>query len=452
MLIIGAVTLVPNLAAQTLGTSARMSGMANSSAALVNGVDAIGVNPALIRPEEGVTFSVGLLPFGSNLNTDFIDYDTYKNYFTGVNDARNRRVPRYLTTDDKNVILSKFQNQTGMMSHDIRYSLLSAVVAARFGTFGFAISDRTGSNVAIPKEMLEFMFFGNPPGRTFDFSSTHVSSSWTRQYAASFATRLYYTRRHFVSVGASVKYVHGFAYFGIERFNSGFTTDPDNFTVNGRADMLAMYAGSSDWISNNSVRYTMFPSPVGHGFGIDLGIHGEVNRNFSAGLSLLDLGSVTWDRGAKRISASEDFFIDDITTSDQVDEIKSRINGTEESIGSFSTPLPSTVIIAGVYSFPHFMRRDRYLHLAASYRQGLNEESGNTTKPRFGVGTEFQLLWNVAFRLGVNFGGITPMTFSGGVGFISDNFKLDVGTVDIAPAMTTSFTGVSFGVSTHFDI
>jgi hypothetical protein len=341
----------------------------------------------------------------------------------------------------------------GTFTHDIRYTLFNALISTKFLTIAVGVTERTGSNVALPRSFAEFTFFGNEPGKTYDFSETAVSSSWTRDYSLTVAQEFRLNRHIPLLIGASIKLVHGYGYFGIDRFNSNFTTDPETFVVSGTANMVSQYAGTKDWIgANNNFHYDLFPSPVGTGFGIDLGAHVQINRMISAGLSFVDLGSVTWDRGAYEISADEDFVIDDITSDGQVDEIKSRLEGQEYAVPSFSTPLPSAVILSGVISFPDFPKKNKYWHLTFTYRQGFNNLSGNSLRPRVGFGTEIELLYNVAFRFGANFGGIRPVMFGAGVGFIADNFKLDIGTMDITPHLTESFSAVAVGVSTHWDI
>ncbi len=447
------VALTAAAGAQTIGTSARLTGMGNSSAGLVRGLDALNVNPAQLVPNDGVTVSLGILPFGAQAGADFMDYATYEKYFTGTPNEKGVREATYLTTLDKQAILNTFQGEVGHFTHDIRYALGGLMISTKFLTVGFSVTERTGSNISLPRSFAEFTFFGNEPGKEFDFSKTEVSSSWTRDYALTVAQEFRLYRRIPVLVGASVKLVHGYGYFGLERFNSSFVTDPDTYEVRGTADMAARYAGSEEWLfANNDFHYTLFPDPVGSGIGFDLGANVQVNRYFSAGLSLVDLGSVTWNRRAHEISANEDFVIDDITTSDQVDEIKSRLNGQEYAIPSFSTPLPSAMIISGVFALPDMPRKGRNWYFTVAYRQGFNDVAGNSTSPRLGLGTEIELLYNVAFRLGANFGGIRPVTLGAGVGFIADNFKLDIGTMDVTPHLTNTFSAVAVGISSHWDI
>ncbi|MFZ1730185.1 MAG: DUF5723 family protein [Bacteroidota bacterium] len=445
--------LVSTAASQTIGTSARLTGMGNSSAGLVRGLDALNVNPAQLVPNDGVTVSLGILPFGAQAGADFMDYATYEKYFTGTASDRGKREPTYLSTLDKQAILGTFQGDIGHFTHDIRYQLGGIMVSTKFFTIGMSVTERTGSNISLPRSFAEFTFFGNEPGKQFDFSNTEVSSSWTRDYAVTVAQEFRLYRQIPVLIGASVKLVHGYGYFGLERFNSSFITDPETYEVRGTADMVARYAGSEDWMfANNDFHYTMFPDPVGSGFGFDIGTNVQFSRSFSVGVSLVDLGSVTWNRRAHEISANEDFVIDDITTTNQVDEIQNRLNGQEYEISSFSTPLPSAMIISGVLTVPDMPRKGRNWHFTAAYRQGFNDVAGNSTGPRLGLGTEIELLYNVAFRLGANFGGLRPVTFAAGFGLIADNFKLDIGTMDITPHLTQSYSAVAVGISSHWDI
>ena len=439
--------------AQTIGTSARLTGMGNSSAALVRGLDALNVNPSQIVPNDGVTVSFGVLPFGAQAGTDFLDYATYNQYFTGTAGEDGERTPTYLSTADKNALLNAFKGDVGHFTHDIRYTLFNALLSTRFLTVAVGITERTGSNVDLPRSFADFMFFGNEPGKTFDFSETAVSSSWTRDYSLTVAQEFRLYRRIPLLVGASLKLVHGYGYFGIDRFNSSFVTDPETFEVRGTADLVARYAGTKDWIgANNQFHYTLFPTPVGTGFGVDIGANVQLTRFLHAGFSLVDLGSITWDQGAREISANEDFVIDEISSEEQRQELQSTLDGKEYDIPSFSTSLPSAMIISGVLSLPDLPRRGKQWHFTFAYRQGFNDVSGNSTYPRVGLGTEIELLYNVAFRFGVNFGGIQPVVFGAGVGFIADNFKLDIGTMDITPHVSDAFSSVAVGVSSHWDI
>jgi hypothetical protein len=441
------------LHAQTIGTSARITGMGNSSVALVRGLDALNANPAQIVPDDGVVVSFGVLPFSAQASMDFLSYELYNRYFTGTLGSNRKRTPTFLTEEDKQTILSSFSCEVGNFTHDIRYTLFNAMVSTKLFTVAFGITERTGSNVSLPQSYADFLLFGNPPGKTFDFSATRVSSAWTRDYSLTVGREILSLHGMKLLAGISLKKVHGMAYFEVERFNSHVTTDADTYEIHGQADLVARYAGTKDWLTeNNSFHYQLFPTPVGSGWGLDIGANLRVNRMFSASLSLLDLGAIRWSDDTKQISASETFSIDDVSSDRQNEEIKQRLNGSERPISGFTTPLPSAMVVAGVLTIPNVPKRHSDWHFTFAWRQGFNSIAGNSTQPQFGLGTEIELLYNVAFRFGINAGGIRPVTFGAGIGFIADNFKLDIGTLDITPHLTERFSAVAVGISSHWDI
>ena len=57
--------------------SPRLSGMAGSNSAAY-GIDAAGINPALIAPEKGRVFEISILPAGGfRLGSNFLNNDMY---------------------------------------------------------------------------------------------------------------------------------------------------------------------------------------------------------------------------------------------------------------------------------------------------------------------------------------------------------------------------------------
>ncbi len=439
--------------AQNLGFNGRLTGMGNGAAALVRGTDALGTNPALIAPPTGSHASISVIPVGFHAGTDFLDFGTYKKYFTGVEDENGNRVGYYLNQNDKDIILGSFTGDAGTFGIAGNYRLLAATFGWKGFAFGLDMTDHIGSNGSIPKPFMEFMFNGNPPGKTFDFSGLQFRSSWTRSYSLSIAQTIQVGKVNTpVSVGASVKLVHGYGYFGVERFDSRFTTDPDSFVVYGRANMLANYAGT-EWLDNASIYLIqMFPNPVGSGISVDFGVHAQISPYLQVGASLTDIGSITWNRGAKKSEADEYFTINEVGTSDQTEDLKSRLNGKEAPIASFETPLPAALTLAASYSFPDILTNGKTLELAAALRQGFNGEPGNIEGTFIGVGAEYAFLDGVPLRLGASFGGYQPINMSMGIGFQLERFTLDLGTGNILSAFTDGFTSSSFAVTTHFDL
>jgi hypothetical protein len=440
------------VAGQTSGMNAQMIGSGSSASALVHGVDALGINPALIDPPKGKTVSFALVPTTFQAGTDFLDYDMYVKYFTGVRKDIYHEEPYYLTSADKQTILRSFKSDVGNIYTDDMLRLFGVTVGTAYFSLGVDVTDRIRTNIVLPRSLMEFVLYGNIPGRTFDLKSASVQSSWTRDYGITFARRFVIDphQNHSISVGATVKYLQGFGYFGVERFNSELTTDPETFVIDARADLQARYAGT-EWIIGRESGFNLFPAPVGSGFGLDIGAQMRVSDLFSFGAAITDFGSVKWTRNAKRISASDEFTLSDMTSDGQLDEIIDRLSATEYAVPSFSTSLPAAITFAGAFTLPTLFGRMRPLHVTVSVREGLSDDLENTTIPRFAAGLESHFTGYFAFRAGASFGGVSPAMLACGASLKMDRLTVDLATCNIEDIFTRHFSVISFAVSGRLD-
>jgi len=444
--------LALDLMAQDVSSNGRMAGMAYSADALMNGVDAINSNPAMLPLPKGSHVSFSVLPFSFQAGTDFFDFATYKKYFTGVV-INGLREPYYLNEVDKLSILSAFRGGVGTFNMHTNFQLFAASVDTPIGALAFSMTDKIVSGGTIPRDYFDFLLYGNTPGQNFDFSKTRIVSSWTRDYSITYAKRININpkRHQSISFGAAAKYIHGYGYFEIDRFDSHFKTDPDSFVVSGTADMHASYAGT-EWLAARDVfLFQLFPNPVGHGLGIDVGFQAEFSEYFRVGVSLVDIGAMTWNRTAREINTSENFSIENISSDEQIQEIKNRLNGTEYAVSSFSTELPTVATLSIAYSAYRFLGSERPLHLAFAIRQGFNNYPGNSTDPRVSIGSEWEFLESIPFRAGLSVGGNRPTLFSFGLGLKMDAMTMNIATNHIETLFSSAWSSASFAVSTRFD-
>jgi hypothetical protein len=440
-------------AAQTCGMNAQMIGSGASATALVQGVDALGINPALIDPPKGRTVSIALVPTTFQAGTDFLDYDMYVKYFTGVRKDIYHEEPYHLTSADKQVILRSFKSDVGRIYTDDMFRLFGATVGTAYFSLGVDVTDRVRTNITLPRSLMEFVLYGNIPGKTFDLKTARVQSSWIRDYGFTFARRFVINpqQNHSISVGATLKYLQGFGYFGVDRFNTVLTTDPDAFVIDAKADLQARYSGT-EWIIGRESQFNLFPAPVGSGLGLDFGAQMRVSDLFSFGVAITDFGSVKWTRNAKRISASDEFTLSDMTSDKQLNEIIDRLSATESNIPSFSTSLPSAITFAGAYTIPTLFGRMRPLHLTVAVREGLSDDIDNTTIPRFAMGLESHFTGYFAFRAGASFGGISPAMLACGASLKMDRLTVDLATCNVEDLFTRHFSVISFAVSGRLDL
>jgi len=432
-------------------------GMGRTSVASSRGLDAVGINPAnLARPCDGMV-SIALSPIAVSVGSDFLTNDLYTKYFTGVA-TDSGRIGYSLTDADKREILNAFPGSVGHAVADAEARPLGiAVSLGEVGTVALTMTDRVAGMIAIPRSYMEFLFNGNPPGSFYDFSESNGVVFWSREYAVSFGKNLpspVFLRS--LSVGASLKLVHGFGYYEVERFNSTLATSADGM-LDGTIDLLTRGAGL-DPTGNSSMRVSPFPDVAGRGFGLDLGAAGELTDFLRVGIGVTDIGSMTWDGNVRQTSALGTIHMDNPLDPAQRDSVEKALKGTTEQGSAFSTALP-TVLRLGVAVELHRLRGLKKLIMgellvAADYSQGLTGTYGSSTNPRVSLGMEYKPWSILPLRAGVSFGGVEAgVNVALGVGFHFGVFDLDLASENVEWIFSPSETahgslalGMRFGI------
>lgn len=176
-----------------------------------------------------------------------------------------------------------------------------------------------------------------------------------------------YTVNKKLTVGAKLKLLKGAANITTE--NAAFNlslSDTYAITVSGNADVRTSgiqnfdnenYDLADDWrdfLKNN-------------GFALDLGATYQVMDRLTVGLSLIDLGGITWKNNAygykldpaKATYTFEGVDIDDVLNGDisygesLADSIETYFKFSEGTIGSYRTPLPGKMYLSGSYQLKH---------------------------------------------------------------------------------------------------
>ncbi|MDH7515637.1 MAG: DUF5723 family protein [Bacteroidota bacterium] len=443
---------VTRVDAQVPTSSARLAGASYSNAALADGFEAVGVNPAQIGLGRGRTVSAAVFPFALNTGTDFFSYEAFDKYFRGV-PTNGGRTNYILSEDEKTALLDAFPGGNGRLYAGLDATLFAVSVTTTPVSLAFHLRDRIAGSAVIPRALADFFLFGNTPGKTFDFSDTRMASAWTREYGLTVGYRAAMTRFPYpaVSFGATVKLVHGFGYFGLERFDSRLTTEPDSFAVTGNTSIHVRYAGS-DWMQKADLAgFRLFPRPIGTGFAMDLGVLAELTSSLRFGLSVTDLGSVNWHANTYEISADGSFRIEQAASDDQFDAVTEELSGKPRPIPSFSAPLPVAVCASFAWRVPQGWRRPMPLTLTAAIRQGLNTAPGNSLLPHASIGTEWEAVETVTLRMGLGIGGGMPPSLAIGAGFHVGRVTLDLATSKADGLVSSVHRSASVAASCRLD-
>ena len=409
-------------------------GMGRTGAAAAFGLEAVGVNPAnLLRPSQQPTVELSIIPLGAYLGSDFLSYDLFTTYFTGM-PTDSGRVPRVLSETDKQRLLSAFEDGFGRVQLDAASRPLGVLVSVAGIAAALTVTEQIRGNAAIPRAYAEFLLYGNPAGSTYDFSGGTGAASWVREYALSVAIPLPSPPGlRSLRAGAAVKLLHGMAYSELVRFNTELVTSSIG-VLDGTLDMLARSA-MTDPLAGRGGSFSLFDAPAGTGFGVDLGVAGELSEGIMLGASLTDLGSISWTRNIQEVTATGSLHFDNPLSSAQRDSIEDAVNGETRDGSSFSTNLPTTLRAGVALDLHRFSGLRRLilgeLRVALDLVQGLTDAPGTSTSPRVSAGVEYCPITVLPLRLGLIAGGGQSVHYALGLGVRLGLVNLDLATEDL---------------------
>ncbi len=443
--------------AQGERTNVRGMGMARTFVVSSRSVDAVGVNPANLAYPTGSTVTFTVVPaIGFHAGSTFMDYELYTTYFTGI-ETDSGRTGTYLTEADKDRILSEFDNDIGRLFTDVEVRLFAlGVELPSLGTIAFTVQEHQSAFADIPRDYVEFLFRGNPPGTVRDFSNTDFKAAWTREYILSFGrslTRLAFTRS--LEAGASLKLIHGFAYAGIERFNSSLVT-----SAHGELTATLGYSArrsTVDFLENGDGNgYRFFPAPAGVGYAVDLGASAMVTDFVSVGISLTDVGSMKWTRNAEEKTVDTTIFVDDPLAAAQNDAIDNGLKGQTRDLGEFSSTLPTQLRMGVALQIDRWPGNKDFpgsLLVEFDYNQGFKNTPGSTTTPRFSLGVEYLPVQWLPLRTGISAGGTDGFNLAFGIGVNLGAWVFDLSAENVAWIFApSSFSYASLALGMQFRI
>lgn len=438
----------------------RSMSMGNTSVAGSYNISAFSQNPANILSDKlnensHIYFNV-FLNAGFQLNSDYLSLNFYDDYFTKTDDGSQR----VLTQQDKQTILSEASDQ--FTNYIANAKFLSVILNTKnIGSFGLSIDERATGNFLPSKDFLELALYGNEVSRTYDFSENSVNQYWIREINLSYARKFVLKNNSTfdnIAIGVSVKPQFGVYYLNT-RQNDLMVTTTDSNTVQSSGSAEFYYAGLSD---NNELQYSL--GNAGFGFGFDVGINTQI-KNFSKsgilniGLSITDLGYLTWNKNTNKYFNDGTFVITDITNQEQIDSLKDIIKSTKTPVPDFTTSLPPVLRAGFTYKFINKNKSGKdslsteQAVVSLDIIQGLSDDLGGITKTMVGIGAEYNATSVLSPQAGFTFGGLQDVAMSIGLGINAEPVIIDIGTNNIlslfTPRNTTNF---SAGLSVKFKV
>ncbi|SYZ73511.1 hypothetical protein TRIP_C21629 [Candidatus Zixiibacteriota bacterium] len=405
--IIAAILLLLPIAGNTMGlSSARATAMGGAYLGLAKGVYAPLYNPANIGLTEYRQYGLELVGFGAQISNNSFTLDDYNKY-TGA----------FLTDDDKSVILGKIPAEGLKVSADVEAGAMSLSL----GHLVLSINGTAATEVNLGKDALELFLQGNGLDDTFSLDGMYSEAIAYASAGLSCGMSLYKSGTRQLAVGATYKYIRGFAYEKVTELHGGVATLATGFE--GEGIMVAQTAQG------------------GHGYAVDLGASLRLSDSYTAGIVFQNiLSNITWDNKTEEHGYRFQF---DSLTAENMDDSLVVHDDYSIDIPSFQSTLPSVMRVG-------LANTDGKLLWGLDWEQGFRLGAGVSTKPRLAAGAEYHLIGFFPLRAGYSAGGGKGSVVSGGCGLDFSLFYLDLAVSNHSGLNFSASKGLHLAVSTGF--
>lgn len=436
---------------------ARTVAIGSQAAVTSTGVYSILANPANLAMQ-GTTIEIStILPIPS-INAvsgnDFMSFSDIEYYFGGVKDENGNVIGRFLDPAEKETLLSKF-NEGNRIQTSAAINLFSISVSAGkdIGNFGFSINDVLGQRTGLPRDLIDLFLNGNRIGRTYYLNDLVFSTSYLREYNFSYARDFSFLLDNIFksfSAGITFKLVHGYAYTEIKTVGTTIKTLEDHSILienNFDANIAVSQDFGINWDFDdvkNVQNISPFLNPAGVGFGVNLGFAAVLDSIWTFGLSITDIGTVSWDNNPVSYKSQGSFLISDVTDSTLTDSIQAALEPIGSYSDGFTSQLPTVLRLGASFRLDRFLKGNfpGKMLLVVGYNQGFNNSLNNTTSPLFSLGFEWKPIDLFPIRSGFTFGGFTGFAWSLGLGIDAEVVEFNFASADVISALSGNDTRV----------
>jgi len=401
------VLLNPTLLFASGWLSGRSVGMAQAYTSISRGVESAFWNPANLGFSKTSEKNITLFSVGVNASNNALNLEQYNKY----NGA-------HLTSEDKQTILdlipSKGLNLT--MNADVLALGVSCY------NFAFTVSGRGISNLSLPKDQIQLLFFGNEINDTILLSGSDGEAFASVEYGFSYGRSIWKKDNQKFLCGIKAKYIQGLIYQKVREANG---------------EVFALETGV-----NGDGNFVVQSAEGGKGYGLDFGFTLKYDKKWTFGLSLLNLiNQIKWDKKTEirgyqvRIDSllAENFDLDSMVTD----------RSYTESIHPFTARMPISVQAGVAYQLKKTL-------MAFDLKGDLSSGMGISKIFGASFGLEYKCLSWLNVRGGMSLGKDEGIAVASGLGFKLGVYNLDVGIANQKGIWLTKSKGFCLAISNSF--
>ncbi|HSY60315.1 MAG TPA: DUF5723 family protein [Cytophaga sp.] len=269
---------------------------------------------------------------------------------------------------------------------------------------------RTNNGTTVANDPTKYAFYNTPAGGNgIDaglstngvslgqiFKGTDVKTQYYRTFNAAYGREVFRNDVFNINAGVGIKYVMGYYYMDIQSKNGVLQGNvADNPLLSSVSNTFNLPDKSNGW---------NFLSPVGQGFGFDIGATAEIYEKIKIGVSLVNVGGIKYTKNTYEVKD---------TTIHELKFDPSTADGFNQTVywkqgGSFTAKLPTTLRLGGSVAL-----LEKRIEVGADIIVPLNKTPGNINTTMIAVGGDFYLKRWIKLSSGASIGGNYANTVDG---------------------------------------
>jgi hypothetical protein len=423
------------------GTALAQNELSNFSATGRGGVintfaadyQAIGINPANLGRANQTKIAFTIAETGVGIASQSMSKTLFKHmlYDTDLAIPASERAALVNSLTSENTINANV---------DVTTLGIAFTLPNGLGGLAFSNRQRVGAHVGLNRTAADIIVNGknaeiyttnytaaNAPQVSAALDGTNIQGAWTSEYNISYGVQVIDKDGFKLSAGVGYRYIHG---IGVVDIRIG---DGTLYGYNALSPLFKVNYGTIASGQNFNPETGSGLQSVGHGNGFDLGLAAEIGKGVRLGVSVVDMGSMTWTGNVLTASNQQlkPTNSTGIQTYNVFDEISNQFNNDDKSLFTYT---PAKERNGGL---PTKLRTGAGYRISDLFEAGfdvtipLNKVAGNLTSTFIGLGVDYKPVNWIRLSTGVSSGAGYGTSLPLGVTFVTSVWEAGISSRDI---------------------
>ena len=453
-LVLGAST---GLRAQNELSSFTATGRGGVATPFVTDYQALGINPANLgrEMENQPLLTFGLLELGLGAGSQSLTGTQLKNIAFHAEDQ--------LTPADKTALTASFTNGNALNVNAAATSV-GLSITLPIGAVAFSNRQRVVGHVGLNETAADVLFNGSnakiyqastyqtngqydpakAPMISAALAGTELQLQWTDEYNVGYGAQVLDTDGFKLAAGVGYRYIRGIGMLDVR------ITDGEVNAFSSLSPLFKVDYGTVTTSPNFDYRTGSGLKAVGSGHGFDLGLTAEISELVRVGVSVTDLGSMTWegnvltanDQNLKKVTSGG------VDTYNIFKEASQLFGSSSDAVFTYNPDKQKQETLPAKFRAGASVQLGEKLEAGVDAAVPLNKVAGNINSSLVGLGLDFKPVSWVRLSTGVTGGAGYGTSLPLGITFSTAHYEAGISTRDVVGLISDSspYYSVAMGV------